>query len=449
MQLSNEIKLIIQRTLPLTLGVLAIMAVQLVDTVFIGMLGVNALNAQSLTLPFSSVIISVQVGIGVAATCLIARYVGEKNQPKANRVASLALLFGGMVISTLVLTLGLLEKTLFKLFIDDKVDLAQLSEIQHLFNSYWGIWLVSALAGAMFYFVSSVYRANQDSNTPGKLLIASSMLNLLFDPIFIFVFDMGIAGAALASCLAFILCTVYMLVKPMAKGWFTSLAVSKEALKDLKELVSNAIATTANQFLPAISALVSMYLIARVGPQAIAVWGIAMKMEGLLLVLSLSLTMSIPPVIASYLGNQQFDEIQQIIKAATKLILLLHTVIALFVMLSSAYLVEAIGGELGLDRDLHFVLVLLPLSYGPLGLCMVMVSVFNALDLAKRALVVSFIRLFVLFIPAIYLGSLFGNIQSIIIGAAAANILAGLSAWYLMRKQWQSSDKTMHLMAAQ
>ncbi|PSW13237.1 MATE family efflux transporter [Photobacterium rosenbergii] len=448
MHISNEIKLIIQRTLPLTMGVLAIMAVQLVDTVFIGMLGVNALNAQGLTLPFSSVIISIQVGIGVAATCLISRYVGEKNQPKANRFATLGLLLGTLAISLLVLSLWFFEKALFTLFIDDKVDSVQMAGIQHQFSAYWGIWLMSALAGAVFYFVSSVYRANQDSSTPGKLLIASSILNLVFDPIFIFVLDMGIAGAALASCLAFTLCAAYMLLKPIAKGWFTLQIFYKSAFEDLRVLTSNAIATTANQFLPAISALVSMYLIARVGPQAIAVWGIAMKMEGLLLVLSLSLTMSIPPIIGSYLGNQQFGDIQQIIKAATKLILLIHTVIALFVMLSSAYLVEVIGGGLGLDRDLHFVLVLLPLSYGPLGLCMVMVSAFNALDLAKRALVVSFIRLFVLFIPAIYLGSLFGNIQSIIIAAAIANTLAGLSAWYLMRKQWQSTEKTMKLIAA-
>ena len=84
---------------------------------------------------------------------------------------------------------------------------------------------------------------------------------------------------------------------------------------------------------------------------------------------------------------------------------------------------------------LYNALLIIPLSYGPLGLCMVVVSSFNALGEPKRALLVSFIRLFVFYIPAIYTGTSTGDIQSTVIAASIANLCAGTAAWLLLSKR--------------
>lgn len=78
---------------------------------------------------------------------------------------------------------------------------------------------------------------------------------------------------------------------------------------------------------------------------------------------------------------------------------------------------------------LKLALWVIPFSYGPLGLCMVVTSIFNALGKPKTALFVCFVRLVVLYIPAIAIGSLQGDIFTIVIAATIANVLAGLLAW--------------------
>ncbi|EJL6751051.1 MATE family efflux transporter [Vibrio alginolyticus] len=435
MTISRETKLIIERTLPLTLGVLSIMSVQLIDTIFIGKLGLEALSAQGLTISFSTVIIAIQVGLSVAATCSIARFVGEKQRTTANEMATLFMLVGGAIIAALTLFLWKIDRLLFALFIDETITGSQLELVKAQFSDYWGAWLFSAFCGAMFYFVSSVYRANQDSKTPGMMLIISSVINFILDPILIFTLDLGISGAALASSISFALCGIYMFLAPRAKGWFSWLPVSHATYQNLLNLLSDAASTTANQILPAVSALVSITFIASVGPEAVAVWGVLMRMEGFLLVLSLSLTMSVPPIISSYLGSNKINDIDRLIKSVAKLTIVTHTCVAFVIFMFSSFITEYIGQGLNLEREIHSALLFLPLSYGPLGLCMVVVSVFNALGLPKRALMVSFIRLLILFVPAIYLGAQTNDIKNVIAAAAIANVMAGLSAWVAMSRQ--------------
>ncbi|MEF1307568.1 MATE family efflux transporter, partial [Vibrio owensii] len=68
--ISSTLKSVLEKTLPLTVGLFAIMSVQLIDAVFIGMLGVNELTVQGITMPFQAGFIGIQVGIGVAATSI-------------------------------------------------------------------------------------------------------------------------------------------------------------------------------------------------------------------------------------------------------------------------------------------------------------------------------------------------------------------------------------------
>ncbi|ELA6610343.1 MATE family efflux transporter [Vibrio alginolyticus] len=435
MRISPETRLIIERTLPLTLGVLSIMSVQLIDTIFISQLGVEALTAQGLTMPFSTVIIAIQVGLSIAATCLIAQCIGEQQRTRANEIATLFMLVGGAIIAALTLFLWKIEGLLFTLFIDETITGSQLELVNAQFSDYWGAWLCSAFCGAMFYLVSSVYRANQDTKTPGMMLIVSSVINLILDPIFIFTLDLGVYGAALASSVSFAFCAIYMFLASRTNGWFSLLPINQVTYQNLLKLLSDATSTTANQILPAVSALITITFIASVGSDAVAVWGVFMRMEGFLLVLSLSLTMSVPPIISSYLGSNKINDIGKLVKSVAKLTLVIHTSVAVVIFMFSSSITEYIGQGLNLEREIHSALLFLPLSYGPLGLCMVVISVFNALGLPKRALMVSFIRLLILFVPAIYIGAQTNDIKSVIAAAAIANVMAGLSAWVAMSRQ--------------
>lgn len=210
---SNTLTLIIERTLPLTVGLFSIMLVQLVDSIFIGMLGLDALTVHGITLPFQSAIIGVQVGIGIAVTAIISKAYGAKDKVQSRSIASIGILFGTGFISLLCIALWLASTPILTIFIPAQTTAAQLDKLASLFNLYWPFWLLSATSSAALYLLTCVFRANQDTKTTGTMFLLASLINALLDPLFIFVFDMGIIGAAIASTLGFSYCAFYMLIK--------------------------------------------------------------------------------------------------------------------------------------------------------------------------------------------------------------------------------------------
>ena len=79
-------------------------------------------------------------------------------------------------------------------------------------------------------------------------------------------------------------------------------------------------------------------------------------------------------------------------------------------------------------------LIRVPLSYSGLGVCMMMVSVCNALGLAMRGLLISVLRLFLCFLPALWLGARFGGIEGLMTGALVGNLFAGVMAYWFYRQ---------------
>ncbi len=88
MPTSSLSKQLFQMTWPMMFGVLSLMSFQLVDSAFIGQLGILPLAAQGFTMPLQMVIIGLQVGLGIATTAIIARVLGEKNNEKARQLVA-------------------------------------------------------------------------------------------------------------------------------------------------------------------------------------------------------------------------------------------------------------------------------------------------------------------------------------------------------------------------
>jgi Na+-driven multidrug efflux pump len=73
-------------------------------------------------------------------------------------------------------------------------------------------------------------------------------------------------------------------------------------------------------------------------------------------------------------------------------------------------------------------------SYAFLGICMLVVSAANALGWPLRATLLSFVRLFLCFMPAVWLGAHLDGLRGVAIGSAIGNLLAGLVAWRVYRQ---------------
>ncbi|WP_261817939.1 MATE family efflux transporter [Vibrio gallicus] len=438
LKLSPTLKQIILRTLPLTLGLFSIMLVQLVDSVFIGMLGVDELTVHGLTLPFQALLVGLQVGIGVAATSIIAQACGACHQIKATTTATLSVVGGTLFMASICVILWINQHHIFNAFISGHTPLAQRYHLQILFTNYWPYWLFSALMVAVLYLTSCVYRANQDTKITGKMFLAASLINLVLDPLLIFTFKLGMIGAAISSSIGYASCALFMVYRANKLSWFGVIRWDRSTWEYTKDLISMAVPTTTNQMLPSISSFIAMMLVSRLGTDAIAFWSLFARIESFLLVFTLALTMSVPPMIGRYLGENKHEKITKLLAITTRFLLIYHACIALILIFCAHSVVALIDQQANIASWLNYALKIVPISYGPLGVCMLMVSACNALRAPNTALSISFIRLIVLYIPAVTVGIILSDIHALILSVASAYILSGLYAWYKIKQKIQS-----------
>ncbi|MEO0332723.1 MAG: MATE family efflux transporter, partial [Bacteroidota bacterium] len=153
-----------QLTLPMVVGVLSMVAFNLVDTYFIGKLGKNELAALSFTFPVIMVIFSLVQGIGIGATALISRSFGANNLAKAARETTDSL-FLALLLVLISVVIGLL--TIEPLF----SALGATPEVLPLVREYMEIWYFTILFVIVPFVGNSAIRATGDTLTPSYIMV--------------------------------------------------------------------------------------------------------------------------------------------------------------------------------------------------------------------------------------------------------------------------------------
>ncbi len=192
-------KTLIFLALPIMLGMLLQTAFNVIDTIFIGMLGTEALAAVAITFPVVFIFIAFASGLSVGSTTLVAQAVGAKNYSKANNIAEHSLMLSG-VIGIIIAVLGIIfGKPIF-------VFMGATPEILELTLLYSNTIFIGFIFLFIGFISQGIMQAEGDSKTPMINMAISVMLNIILDPILIFgLFGfpaLGIFGAALATVLS-------------------------------------------------------------------------------------------------------------------------------------------------------------------------------------------------------------------------------------------------------
>lgn len=420
-------KQLFQMTWPMMFGVLSLMSFQLVDSAFIGQLGILPLAAQGFTMPLQMVIIGLQVGLGIATTAVIARVLGAQQPQKAKQLGGLVIILGAVMVFTMCLIIWFSRGLILSL-------LGAQADVFPVIDSYWPVWLASCWTGAMIYFAYSVCRANGDTKLPGLMMVITSILNMILDPIFIFHFDLGLNGAAWATILSFSIGFCIILPSIFKRHWISFSWHDLPIAQSIKEL--NAVMSPAmmSQLLPPLSSLMATKIIAGFGAAAVAGWAMASRIEFFAIVVVLALTMSIPPMVGKMLGAKQFDDIQKLIRIAAKFVLTWQIGLAILLFIVAKPLANLLSTDSNVISVIQAYLMWVPISLSSLGICMLMVSVCNALGVSMRALTISILRLFACFLPMIWLGSTLFGLHGVFMGALVGNTMAGIMAWIMYNK---------------
>lgn len=204
----NSLRLILEFALPIAIGNIFQLFYSLADTRIVGsFLGEEALAAVGSTSSLNNMIIGFLMGMTNGFAIIAARYFGAKDKEGLKKVVAATFLMGVLisVCFTVISILGL--KPIL-------VALQTPEELLDLAYRYFRI-ILFGMTGAMLYNIcAGLFRAIGDSLTPLLFLIASTVVNIGLDLLFICAFRLGVEGAAVATILsqllAFLGCFVYM-----------------------------------------------------------------------------------------------------------------------------------------------------------------------------------------------------------------------------------------------
>ncbi|MGR5133722.1 MATE family efflux transporter [Vibrio alfacsensis] len=414
-------------TWPMLFGVLSLMSFQLVDSAFIGQLGVLPLAAQGFTLPLQMVVIGIQVGLGIATTAVIAKAIGANDARYAKQLGGLVLMIGSIGVAVLGFIIWLLRYPILSL-------LSAPETIMPIIDSYWPWWLLSSWTGAVLYFYYSICRANGNTMLPGSMMMVTSGVNLVLDPLFIFTFDLGINGAAIATIIAFGFGIVVVAPRVQKNHWATFQWHDLNVMKSVTAIGNIMGPAMISQLLPPLSSMLATKLLAGFGTAAVASWALGSRYEFFAIVSVLALTMSMPPMVGRLLGAKNYTDIRSLVSIAVKFILGFQLLIAVVTFVAAKPLALLMTSDVQVEQVLNMHLVIVPISLGSLGVCILMVSICNALGKSYTALTISALRLFLFFLPCLWVGAQLDGIQGLLIGACIGNIFAGIVAYLTYRK---------------
>ncbi|MCC5881551.1 MAG: MATE family efflux transporter [Halomonas sp.] len=415
----------------MTIGVLALLSFQLVDSAFVARLGTAPLAAQSFTFPLNFLIIGVQVGLGIAIAALVSRALGAGETARARRLGSLVLIVGGVCIGLLALLLWWAQAAIFSRLGADGLTLT-------LIRDYWAPQLFAAWLGALLYFVYSLFRAHGDMRLPGKMMVLTSLINLLLDPLLIFGVGpwegLGLPGAAWATAIAFGGGLLIIVKRLRKRKWLAAQGLGQELSDSARPFAGIAGPAMVSQLMPPLAAMLAIAVVARMGESSVAAWGLASRLETLALVVVLAMTMSLPPWLGRCYGSGDWTQVRSLVSLALRVVVVWQLGLGLLLALLAPWVAQLLAGSPEVRDDLTLLIRFLLPSYAALGVCMLVVSAGNALGWPLRAMLLSAARLFLCYLPCLGLGAWLGGLPGLALGAAIGNVLAGVVAWHLVRR---------------
>ncbi|MCH2568907.1 MAG: MATE family efflux transporter, partial [Pseudomonadales bacterium] len=288
------------------LSMLSFMVASLVETLYIGWVGTNELAAISFTFPVIYTLQGVSMGLGIGASSVVARSVGLGDHVRVRRVVTHVIVLGTTI--SLVMAVG----TSFFLY-DIFSLLGAEGVVLDLVVDYMWIWLIGLPVFTMTFVGTTLMRATGDAKTPGYLSALGSILHMAIAPFCIFGYGpipaMGLEGAAIsfivARQLAFILFIYCFIFRDRMMG--ISMNGFVDSCRDILHVGLPAVAS--NMIMPFGMSVVTR-LLAGHGVIVVAGYGVASRVESLLVMVIWAVGMSIAPLVGQNWGASAFNRVR-------------------------------------------------------------------------------------------------------------------------------------------
>jgi len=419
--------------MPMVWGLLATMSFNAVDTFFVAQLGDDQLAAMSFTFPVVMVVTSMAIGLGAGTSSVVARLLGQGQKLEAQQMAGDTLVLS-LLLSTVMMLLGWL--TMEPLFLA----LGAEPRLLPLISEYMAIWYLNTPFVIAPMVMSALMRASGNNGVAGALMLVGAMVNAILDPLLIFGWGwiprMEIAGAAWATvitrllmvCASFYFVTRRLRLMTWPHRHWQGLM---ESWKSVLHIGLPAMGT--NMIIPFASGI-TVAMVAAHGVDAVAGFGVAMRIEPVVLIAFYATSGVIGPFLGQNMAGQYHQRQNQVIAVVVKFCLLFGFGVALLLWLVGPWVIGWFSDSPEIQRVAIAYLMIAPLSYGLYGLVMSVNASFNGLGYPMPAMVISIMRVLVLYLPLAWLGQWLWGLNGLFIATALANVITGVVGYFWLKQ---------------
>ena len=411
-------------TAPMILAVSTSIIVQVIEIGFIGQLGTDPVAAVTFTFPLTMALSSVALGISIGCSSVIARRVGSGDWDAVRRLASHGFVLIASVSSILAVAGWLAIDATFRA-------LGASAEVLDLIRAYLNVYFPAAVLFTLTMVAGSIVRATGNARVPGLVMTFGALLNLALDPLLIFGWfgfpRLELTGAAWAMLVSRLITgammiyyvTIHERLVLQMSGWARGLLAS------WREILHVGIPAIATQLIGPVSGAIIIRLLAEHGEIVVAGFGVATRIEAVAVMVLFALSGSIGPFVGQNHGAHARDRVRHGMRAAYIFCLSWGAIACAALWGGAAYLIPLINDHPDVVAAASLYLMIVPVSYGLWGVLMMSSAAFNSLGKPLPSTAMSFVRMFILYVPLALLGNHLWGYVGIFIATAASNCIMG------------------------
>lgn len=284
--------------LPAVISQLATLILNLTDAFFVGRTGDTfQISAMTVTLPLVMTMTVIATIFGAGGNANVAASLGTKNPKRAKTFSVFAIYTATTVIAVISLIIFLFEKQLLGILGAD--------ENSYGFCQGYVLWVLHVACVPMVFsqVMAQLFTAEGETKLAGIGIAGAGLLNVVLDPIFIFVFKQGIAGAGMATCISNYCSMAFFLFQYYKRRNVTVISLNPRGYSAnngiCKSVLSIGIPAGLSIFLMNCVDFLRNYLLGIHGTQAdLAAWGVVQKLGNAFLQIAIGIEQGVRPLIS-------------------------------------------------------------------------------------------------------------------------------------------------------
>ena len=396
-------RLLMRMSLPMMLSMLVQALYNVVDSIFVARYSEAALTAVSLAFPLQNLIIAFAVGTGVGVNSILARRLGEKNYIDADNAANTGVFLAFATYVVFLLGGLFFAEPFLAMFTDD----AQLLDLS---TQYAMICMCFSLGCFVDIINERILQATGDSFHPMIIQASGAITNIILDPVFIFVFDMGVAGAAIATVIgqwvSMFLSIYYVRKNQYVHIRMRQIRPKKKLIKDIymvgaPTIVMNSVSTVL------VSALNGILI--KFSNMAVSVFGVYFKLQSFVFMPVFGLNNGLIPILAFNYGARMKKRMTIATKYAIVIAVIIMALGTIIFQFGTSVLLSFFNASEEMYQMGIPALRILSICFVPAAFSIVLSATFQATGYGLFSMLVSIIRQLVVLSPCAYiLGALVG-----------------------------------------